>query len=146
MILTDYYKFVRLEEFDGHQTERFDCVASTEEYPSFEVLRNRKTDKLHIYLINTPCWFKIKIDQKSSKAIIHNRNISVVYMPDTTKPFGYGDFVGTQDALLFNFSEEGRTLEVFVARGEKSISHCLYTFILDGELNEEIDALRQQAK
>ena len=33
MILTDYYRMVRLQEYANNKTPRFDTIASTGEYP-----------------------------------------------------------------------------------------------------------------
>ncbi|MCD8306362.1 MAG: hypothetical protein LUC49_06900 [Prevotella sp.] len=69
-----------------------------------------------------------------------------MYIPDVEQPLkGYGDVKGTGDGLLFLFSADMKQMEVFVARGYKRCINELCTLFIDGELDDEIEALRNRA-
>ena len=72
---------------------------------------------------------------------------SSVYTPDIENPLmGYGDMAGTDDALLFLFSTDYKKMEIFVVRGRKNNQKMLYTMFVDGELDEDMERLRELAK
>lgn len=164
MILTDYYKFERLAT---KAKSRMDCTLSTHSYPEFEertaTRANKATDKrdatnvgdIIIYYGDVPTQYGGDVHRKADKSIsIKGKNLSSVYVPDVTKPLGYGDFKGTTDALLFVFHnlnvidgviQDGSTIEVFVARGKSKDRVPLFELLSDGSLDDEMEALRQQA-
>ena len=162
-ILTDYYRFERIA---AKSKTRLDCVASTESYPEFEEKRATKayraTDKrdateagaLVIYFGDVPEQFGGDVHRKADKAItIKGKNLSSVYVPDPATSYGFGDVRGTTDALLFVFCNLevsdgiilGGGVEVFVARGKSKDRVPLYNLLTDGELDDEMNELRQRA-
>lgn len=164
MILTDYYHFERLAT---KAKLRMDCTASTGSYPEFEDRRasraNRATEKrdatqvgdLIIYYGKVPPNFGGDVHRKTDKSIsIKGNNLSSVYVPDVNSTYAYGDVRGTSDALLFVFHnlespngiiQAGAQIDVFVARGQRNNRAQLYNLLADGELDEEMEALRAQA-
>lgn len=164
MILTDYYKFERIAT---KARLRLDCTASTCSYPDFEEKRatkaNKASDKrdatnigdLVVYFGDVPQQFGGDVHRKADKSItMKGKNLSSVYVPDPSSMYGYGDMRGTADALLFVFHgvevvngsiEQGGVLEVFVARGKSKDRVPLYNLLADGELDEEMNALRSYA-
>lgn len=142
-ILTDYY---RMQHLPGTKSKsRMDCTLSTKSYPDLESLRN-KAGKLFFYFHDLPEHFKANAKRKADKAITKTKSISSVYLPEITLPLGYGDIKGTQDALVFVFSEDFTTMDVFVARGQRNNKTGLYNLLADGELDEEIEAMKKQAQ
>lgn len=163
MILTDYYKFERVAT---KAKSRMDCTASTKTYEEFEEKRatkaTRATDNrdatnvgdLVIYYNDVPPQFGGNVHRKADKSItIKSKNLSSVYVPDPSTNFAYGDFKGTSDALLFVFNDlkiidgviqAGAIIEVFVARGKSKDRVPLYNALSDGELDEEMNALREK--
>lgn len=146
MKLTDYYKMAKLPNCKSKL--RFDCVASTSGYEPFEQRAQRGRDKrFKFYYGGTPDTFSADAQRKAERAITDGSNISSVYIPDIDAPLmGYGDVVGTNDALLFLFTEDYKQIEIFVGRGLKNNAQTLYYLLADGDLDEEIKALREQAK
>lgn len=164
MILTDYYRF---EKIALKSKMRLDCVASTGSYPELEEKRATKATKesntrdatnvgnLVIYFGDVPERFGGNVHRKADKAIsVKSQNLSSVYVPDPESGFAYGDFRGTKDALLFCFKDlsvidgavqAGGVIEVFIARGKSKDRVPLYNVLCDGGLDEEMEALRQQA-
>lgn len=164
MKLTDYYKFERLAT---KSKLRMDCTASTGSYEPLEEKRatkaTRATEKkdatnvgdLVIYYGDVPSRFGGEVHRKADKSIsIKGNNMSSVYVPDVKSGFAYGDFRATSDALLFVFQslntpngviEAGAVIEVFVARGQRNNARQLYTLLADGELDDEMNALRAEA-
>ena len=163
-ILTDYYKFSRVAT---KSKTRLDCVASTASYPEFEERRatkaTRATEKrdatnvgdLVIYYGGVPECFGGDVHRKTDKSItIKGKNLSSVYVPDPSNNLAYGDVRGTADALLFVFDsvevingliQAGATVEIFIARGKSKDRVPLYNLLSDGELDEELNDLRQRA-
>lgn len=146
MKLTDYYQMAKLT--NSKSKLRFDCIASTGGYEPFEARAQRGRDKrFKFYLVCTPDTFSGNAKRKADFAFTDSSSISSVYTPDLDNPMmGYGDVDTTNDALLFLFGEDYKSVEVFVARGLKNHQKGLFTLFVDGELTEEMDRLRQQAK
>src|SRR5574344_308362 len=150
MIITDYYKFARLE---GNNTKtRIDCVFSTSSYEPFERLRN-KQGELFIYFGNTPDTFKGNIQRKTTKALTKGKNISSIFQPQLNSNFAFGDMKGTTDSLLIIFSVDYREannmppseIEIFVARGQNNNVREIFTQFSEGEFTTEINNMREQA-
>jgi hypothetical protein len=144
MILTDYYLMQELKVLKSH---RFDCVASTGEYEPFETIAQRSRVKRFFFYYNgIPDTFSAEAQRKADRAITNGDNISSVFIPDLNNPLkGYGDTKGTNDGLLLLFTEDYKQVEVFVARGYKNNIKNLCNLFLDGELDDEMNALRQRA-
>lgn len=165
MIITDYYKFEKTALISG---TRMDCVASTKSYPEFEDKRktraNKQTEKkdanyigaLTCYYSNVPDRFGDDARRKADKSVsIGSKNLSSVYVPDVTKPYAFGDVQGTTDAILFAFSntfgvtdgrvKQGGVMEMFICRGMSNNCNALYNMLCNGELDDEIEAMRSKA-
>ena len=144
MKLTDYCKMQELKIVKSH---RYDCVASTGGYEPFELIVQRsKVKRFFLYYNGVPDTFSANAQRKADRAITNTNNISSVYIPDLDNPLkGYGDTNGTNDALLFLFSEDYKQIEIFVARGLKNNVKNLFNLFLDGELEDEMNELRQRA-
>lgn len=149
MILTDYYRFEKLSEQKSKM--RIDCTTSTGSYNQFESLRNKQGD-LFMYLGDNTHTQAGK-ERKADLALTKTTHISSVYNPDIERPFWYGDMKGTTDAFLFvhnNFAlidgrvQVGAIIELFIARGQRNNRNALYNLLADGELDNEIQALRSQ--
>ena len=145
MKLTDYYLMREIKVIKSH---RFDCIASTGSYLPFETKASTSKDKRFVcYCTGVPDSFNAKAQRKADRVLSNGDNISSVYITDLNNPLlGYGDTAGTKDALLFVLSEDDKQLEIFVARGMKNSQKALFYLLVDGELDEEMDRLRQQAK
>jgi hypothetical protein len=142
MILTDRYKF---EKKPGTKSKlRIDCTASTKSYPEFEGMRNKAGD-LFVYWGDVPDGFGGNVHRKADKAITKVKNISSVYVPDVTTGKSHGDVRGTQDAILIIFNRDQTQIEIFVARGYKNNRVAVYQMLADGELDDEVDALRSKS-
>ena len=144
MIITDYYKMQELKPLKSH---RFDCVASTGEYDPFEMIAQKSRDKRFFFYYNrVQESFSTDAQRKAERVISNKNNISSVYVPDIHTPLkGWGDVVGTNDAILFLFSEDYKEVEVFIARGYKNDVRALFNLFSDGELDRELEAIRTRA-
>ncbi len=163
-ILTDYYKFARIST---KTKTRLDCVASTGNYPELEEKRARKeirasermdatpVGSLVAYLTIVPDHFGGNVHAKADRTLtMGSKNVSSIYVPDARMNYGFGDFKGTADALLFIFHDvaivdgalqSGGTLEVFIARGKSRDKMNLYNLLADGVLDDELNELRGRA-
>lgn len=148
MKLTDYYKMAKLP---GQKSKlRRDCIASTGGYEPFEAIADKPSrdqpKRFKFYLGSVPDTFNARAQRKADNSITNGNNLSSIYTPDLDNPtMGYGDMVGTTDALLFLFDEDYNTVEVFVARGLKNHVKGLFALFADGELLAEMEELRAKA-
>ncbi len=148
MMVTDYYKME--ERRLCKRTRRLDCVASTGEYEPFEDIARRCKDepkRFYFYVKNTE-HIKADVRRRASISITNGKHhITSIFVNDLVEHplMGYGDTRGTDDALLFLLSEDGKRMEVFVARGQKGRQVDLWRLLVDGDLNEKMDALREKA-
>ena len=164
MRLTDYYLFERVAV---KSKLRMDCIASTESYEPMEEKRARKAIKasdkrdatnvgdLVIYYGDVPENFGCRFQRRADKSItIGGKNMSSVYVLDEESIIAFGDFKGTNDALLFVFHnlntpngviEAGAMIEVFVARGQRNSQRQFCYLLVNGELDEEMNLLRGKA-
>ena len=151
MIFTDYYRFEKLP--NQKSKLRIDCVASTGSYNPLEALRN-KTGDLFLY-IGDNTHTKAGRERKADLALSKTSHLSSIYNPDLNLPFWYGDMKGTPDAFMFkhNFPkfingaiQAGAVIELFIARGQRNNRNSLFNALSDGELDEEMNGLREQAK
>ena len=165
MILTDYYRF---EKTALKSKTRMDCTASTQSYPELEEKRATKqtlattrfdateVGNLVVYIGDVPDRFGGNVHRKADKALtMKGKNVSSIYVPDIENGLAYGDFKGTEDALVFVLKDlniidgriqAGSVFEMFVARGQSNNRVPLYDLLSDGELDEEMEALRKQSK
>lgn len=150
MILTDYYKFVKLE---GQKSRmRIDCTASTRSYDTLERYRDKK-GLLKVY-IGDNTYTKAGQSGRSDLSLSYKDHISSIFAPDVKLPCWYGDFHRTTDAALFvchNFAiadnaiRPGSVVEVFVARGQRYNRQGLFNMLCDGDLLGDIEELRKRA-
>lgn len=142
MILDALYQ---LKKAEGKT--RFNVTHSTGNYEAFELLKNAKS-QLFFYYCDVPERFKADVKRKADK-IISNRfgkNVSSVFVPDISLPFGYGDVHGTNDAILLLFNSDQTEIEILVAKGKRNNRLALYHLLTDIELQTEIEALRKAVK
>lgn len=153
MLLTDYYKF---EHKPNTQSKtRLDCVASSKSYNPLEASTNSKGVIVAYIGDNTHTKAGQKGKSDLSMTTAKGKHLSSIYRPEIETNFGWGDVKDTTDALLFVFTDfaisngqltDGAAVEIFVARGKRSDRQGLYNLLADGELDGELDALRQKAQ
>lgn len=132
---------------------RFDVVGSTGRHDFLETIlvnkRNPNPGGLSLYLVDRPKKF-IGGDAVDKAITKGEFNISSIYVPNPEIPMAYGDINGTNDALLFIFNcntLEGVTeLEMYIAPGQKHNKKNLYFLLVDHELDDEMEALRESIR
>jgi len=148
MMLTDYYQGQKLTEAKS----RFDIVASTGEYDFFENLLINK-QKFNIGGLSFNCgqrpdrWKGKKTDMAITKG---SQNITSVKRPSLENNLAYGDINGSNDGCIIVFNSDYKqtgitNIEIFIARGLRNDTDGLWDLFTDGELNHEIEALREKA-
>lgn len=155
MIFTDYYKF---EKLPSKSKTRLDCVASTGSYLPLEGLRPLGRDKGRIHISLLANYTRAKEEKLSDWALDAPDpvgHITSLCKIGTGVSLYYGDFRGKEDAMIIKPSTpsfiadgviEGTAFEVFIARGYKADMLNLYNECLDGELDGEMESLRNIAK
>ena len=139
-LLDIYYGFERLS--NSRSKSRLDLVTSTQIYEPLQ-----KQSKAWIYLIKVPEHIRGHQARKSELCLTGSdgKYISGVFIPEIIKPeIGYGDINGTTDAALFLLGEN--RLEILIAKGKKNSTFALYQLLADGELDREIEILKQSIK
>jgi hypothetical protein len=148
MILTDYLKGDKLTEAKS----RYDITASSESYDFLESLlinkRGFNVGGTSFNCVTRPDRWRKK---NASLAICKgSHNITSLIRPDVNLPFAIGDINGTKDAAVFVFNPDHKktgikTIEVFIGRGLKNDFNSLWDLLIDGDLNPEMEILRQKA-
>jgi hypothetical protein len=148
MILTDYYKYTRIEKGQKSKS-RLELAASTKGYADFEA-------KAFLY-IGTNDHIKASRYRKADLSVTsgYGKHITNIFPTDLQNGLAYGDNKGTTDLLLFvsnNFSmaadgriADGAAVEIFIARGKKFEKNQTNNLFLDGQLNAEMESLRAAA-
>jgi len=80
-------------------------------------------------------------------------HLTSVYTPDLQSGWAYGDMQGTSDLLIMRPQmsivdgaiQQGGKLEIIIARGRATQAMAVYNEVVDGLLDEEIEALRTAA-
>ncbi len=148
MIFTDYYKGEKLT----NAKSRYDITASTDEYNFFETLlinkRGFNVGGLSFNCISRPDrWNGKKTDLALTKG---SSNITSVKRPNIENNVAYGDINGSNDGCIIVFNPDFKdtgitTIEIFIARGLRNDTNSLWDLFGDGELSNEVEALRKEA-
>lgn len=150
MLINDYYRAVQVAK---SQT-RFDVDKSSESYQRYETFMKNQIGfnkgGLSFHFSKVPESFNMRAKDKPDMAITKTENISSVFMPNPKLLFGHGDNKDTNDAILIILGkgENGgvNQIEIFVCRGQKHNQLNLYRLLVDGDLDEEIEKFRREAK
>lgn len=148
MILTDYYRFEHLPEQKA-KSRVDEVLKGGIGYPYLENKRNKKGE-LFLYCGTGEQYVTARNERRGKMVMNRDGHITSVFFPNEEFPLGYGDVKGTNDALLFIFSQipvngeigKGKGFDLFVARGEKADSQLLYESLINGDLDAEIETLR----
>jgi len=147
-IFTDYYKGLTMTDAKC----RYDITESTENYSLFEMLLiNKKkfnVGGLSFNYVQRPNSFKGN-EKRMAEMIIGKGSFSIssVYVPNLEKFYiAYGDVKTTNDALIILFDEDKKTIELFIARGLKHDKQQLFSDVVSGYYDEEMEAIRKTAK
>ena len=149
MIFSDIYWN---EKFPNQKSKlRIDCTATTGGYNPLEAFRNKAGD-LFVYIsVNT--YTKAGKERKADLVLSRGEHISSLYNPSLEFPYWYGDMKGTKDAFILAHHnaefvnggiQAGAVIELFVARGQRNNIRQLYRMVCEGELDEEMNALRKR--
>ena len=143
MNLDVYYRFERLD--NSKSKARRDLTACSEIYNPIHYKNGEGKSWIYLndhpdhILVNSKRQFELSISRGDGK------HISGIIFPDPEKPhLGYGDIKNTFDALLFVFNHDNACVEIFIAKNKKNTIQNLYFLLCDGELDEEIQHLREQ--
>lgn len=152
--ITAYYRFEKLP--NSRSAYRLDCVEhSLIPYHGFSELRNKKGE-LFVYFGNSQ-YTKAGQSGRTELAISgRNGLISSIFVGKDNLNFGYGDFKGSSDALLFNLEGftlvngkpvDGAALEVFVVTTYAHKVLQLFRKLCNGNRNvlEMLDKARSSA-
>lgn len=151
MIITDYYKGVRLNQITAKY--RFEILRGTFKYDPLQLLliNKKKPNQGGMSFNFVPRPKNWKGEESPDMAITKGCvNISSVHIPDPEKPYAYGDINGTKDACLMVFNNDYQkngitSIELFICRGQKHNRKNLWYDLVDGELDHEIELFRSSA-
>ena len=138
-----YYRFRKAPE---RKTLMF-LESFAREYEPLHVAKKR-TNQVYTYLTKKPVHILAEQECKPAFSISNEQGyISGIYLPDLEEAahLGYGDIKGTQDGLICKFSENYQVLEIYVFKGLKSIIEPLFWIMVDGELEQELEGIRNEA-
>ena len=118
------------------------------EYPALHAISKRK-HQVYCYLTAGTSYIDSRRERKPAFTLCSNEqgHISGIYLPDLEEAahLGYGDIKGTEDGLICKFSENYQVLEIYVIKGQKSIIDKWFWIMVDGELEQELEGIRNEA-
>lgn len=163
---TAYYHFCK----DDKSKTRLNCVASTENYLPFELLRTDREQKetpkrsrikigdLLVYLTDRPDRFR-QSWKFASKSITtrDGTNLSSVYIghKSANMVLGYGDFYSTSDGLIFiikdvqtenGYIQKGGSVEVYIAPKQAFHIKDICMMVAKGVYTAEFEHLKKNAR
>jgi len=147
-IFSDYYLGKNLTDAKS----RFDIIKSTGNHPFLEIiLKNKKKfniDGLSFNYTQRPDVFKGDERRKAEMIICKgSSSISSVFVPNLDKFYiGYGDVKTTNDAIIILFDDNKKIIELFIARGLKQDKQQLYSEVVSGFYDDELEAIRQTSR
>jgi len=152
--ITAYYQLEKLSEeiktqFKIKSKARLDCVdyynASSDNPLSHFV---NKKGQLYFYSSAPENYVTAKAKRISDIGLTHgSKHLSSIYIPNLEhSEYGYGDINGTNDALLFKIKSDLSSIEMFLIKNGKNLKKQYYQLFIDGELDAEIEQIKQQAK
>ena len=150
---SDYYRFVKTQPTGT----RFECVSSTHSYPLLEQTACRKDNPRYGIKENDILlrsldpqqigYYNSHVKQKAWKTTrLNNAPFSSVYKRAPIDIYGYGDIAGTQDGIIFKYSnyqergkdiEKGAEIEVYILRGQKAFISLICSILNEGGEEEE---------
>ena len=149
MILTDYYVFRKRA---GGSRFRFDYVRGTNTYVNIEKLINKRGE---LYLNIGENIYTRDRHNTENLTLSHTKAITKICTQKVGgRLLGYGDWLNTEDAILFVFHDgeykerkftDNTLVEIFIARGQKRAVKRLFFEMSRGLYNPEILAIRRQA-
>ena len=154
---TDFYRFAKTQ-LSG---TRFECVSSTHSYAQIENTACKKDNPKYsikagdiILRSINPMQignYSIHVQQKAWRVTrLNNVSFSSVYMSNPQDVYGYGDIAGTQDGIIFKYTNyqergkdvlEGAEIEVYIFRGQKASISLICAILNEG--GEEEEALKR---
>jgi hypothetical protein len=164
-----YFKFETLSEHLKtlhciKSKARLDCFAYTNssEYAGLTDFVNCKG---HMFLYKIPAREVVKASRKriAEWSLTNGKvNLSSLYIEDVDFPeFGYGypnanrllnngnnnpQFPFRNDCYLFITNKEDASIEILVITDGRNLVNAYYQRLIDGDLDEEVHSLREQAK
>ena len=138
-----YYRFRKVPE----RKTLMILESFAREYEPLHVAKKR-TNQVYCYLTEKPSHIVAERARKPAFSISNDiyRHLSGIYFPDLkgNAYLGYGDIKGTQDGLLFEFSESYQVLEIYVLKGQKNVIEQWYWIMADFELEQGLESIRNE--
>ena len=149
--LTAYYQLEKLPEdiktqFNIKSKARLDCVAFCDllnEQPLNQFVS--KKQQMYFYCSAPENYIIAHAKRISDIGLTHgSNNLSSIYIPNINHPeYGFGDFAN--DCLLFKLNNDLSAIDMFLIKNGKTLRGQYFQLFIDGELDDEIEAIKQQA-
>lgn len=143
MILDAHLHFEKTNK--GKSAFRLDLVSYSEIYEP--IYKPNKAGDVWIYLSPYTDNIKASSNRKGAMTIStrEGNHISSVFIPNLERhTLAFGDVMSTNDAIIFLIGDG--MLDMFIAKGKKHSVNGLFDLLLDGELDAEIQFLREKTR
>ena len=152
--ISAYYQLEKLSEevkkdWKIKSSARLDCVLfhyTLAEEPLLQF--TNKKGQLFFYSSAPENYVIAKAKRISDIGLTHgSKHLSSIYIPNLEySEFGHGDINGTNDSLLFKLKSDLSSIEMFLIKNGKHLTSQYFQQFIDGELVEEIEQIKKQAK
>ncbi len=149
--ITAYYQLQKLpadikKEWKIKSSARLDCTRHfnlLDDKPLNQFV-NRK-GQMYFYCSAPENYVTAKAKRISDIGLTHgSKNLSSIFIPNLEySEYGYGDY--GNDCLLFKLSNDLSSIDMFLIKNGKHLKKQYFQQFIDGELDEEIEQIKQQA-
>jgi len=149
--ITAYYQLEKLPEaikaqFNIKSKARLDCVAHfslLNDQPLSQFISKKK--QMCFYCSAPENYIIANAKRIADIGLSNGSHLSSIYIPHIDHPeYGYGDFAN--DCLLFKLNNDLSAIDMFLIKNGKTLKGQYFQRFIDGELDDEIEAIKQQAK
>jgi len=151
-MISAYYKFIALPDevkkiHKIRSKHRLDCVKYNDHIEFKKSLSNFINHKGQLFFFLTKAIEFVKADSKriTDLALTNGQNFTSLYIEDLDfQAYAYGDY--GNEGLLFILNPGFTVIEMVVVKNGRNLIRLYYQKLIDGELDQEIDYFRDQAK
>jgi hypothetical protein len=143
-MIIDSYSLYKKDLTKKHKYTLIECSSVYEPLH----IKGKRTPEVALY-IGKPEAVRCKHARKPTLAltVAGGKHLTGLYIPDSEHPsLAFGDF--EQDAILCRMVDNLNTLELFIAKGKKTVAAHLYSLLAEGDhdLLAELEEAREKAK
>ncbi len=149
--ITAYYQLEKLSEdikaeFKIRSKARLDCVAHYKLFDNEPLSQFVNKKGMMFFFCSAPENYIIaNVKRIADIGLSNGSHLSSIYIPNLEHPeYGYGDYAN--ECILFKLNSDLSCIELFIIKNGKYLNKQYFQLFIDGELDDEIEKIKQQAQ